>query len=281
MAAKNWKHGLQGRIADLETKVQDIEDGSVDLDTIATKALTVEDAAAGAGDVLATIADVVLKKGGTIEGDLVGDVTGNADTATTAASAASADNALALTGHVTDSNFVTPVNAVLATGGKLAYQDATLPTAGKIVTIPAPGQPADFVYKFVAAVADPGDVKIGASADATMLNLARAINKSGGTEGVGQDYLAFAGSAHPLVTAAHNAGGDEVTFTVLTRGEIGNINITTDEASITVTDPSGGVDGTVGAKGDIRIDADAIYVCTAANTSTGQNWKRATLGALA
>ena len=184
-----------------------------------------------------------------------------------------------LGGQLTIPALVTPVNAVLATGGVLAYVNVTNPTATKKVTIPN-GDGTSAVYTFVAAVAVAGDVKVGASADATMTNLERAINKSGGTEGVSGDYMSFGGAAHPLVSAAINAGADSIALTVLTKGVVGNIDITTDEASITPTDPTGGVDGTVGSLGDVRVDAGNIYVCTADNTSAGQNWKAVAISAI-
>lgn len=146
-----------------------------------------------------------------------------------------------------------------ATGGKLAYGDATVPTAAKIVTIPAGGVNPDGVYTFVAVVAVAGDVKIEASADATMLNLSRCINKSGGTEGAGQDYMAFdfgsGAAAHPLVVATHDSVNDEVTFAIASVGPVGNIDITTTETSITPTDPTGG--SWVEDPGDVLIGAAA------------------------
>lgn len=309
MAKKDFRNGLQSRLNDLEVKVEDMVDGALQSDEIACDTLTAASVVATdvqlvgvGGNVLEVKADdetpatatldslgaAWLADGISIGADPQSPTAAIPDTGIVACAGVNAGSGSistngsvvgsTLTGHLLDPNFVTPVNAVLATGGQLAYDNGTNVTAGKKVTIPN-GDETDSVYTFRAVVALAGEVKIGADADASMLNLTRAINKSGGTEGAGQDYLVSA--AHPLVSAAHNAGGDLVTFTVLTRGEIGNIDITTDEATITPTDPSGGVDGTVGAKGDVRLDADAIYVCTAANGTTGQNWKRATLGALA
>jgi len=39
-----------------------------------------------------------------------------------------------------------------------------------------------------------------------------------------------------------------------------------------------GVDGTIGATGELLIDDDYIYRCIAANTINGQNWRRIALG---
>ena len=40
---------------------------------------------------------------------------------------------------------------------------------------------------------------------------------------------------------------------------------------------AGGIDGTVGSEGEIRFDTAAVYVCTADNDITGDNWYKATL----
>ena len=105
----------------------------------------------------------------------------------------------------------------------VVYVDATAPTASKVLDING------VVYTFVAIVAAAGDVKIGAGADATMLNLSRCINKSGGTEGAGQDYMSAGGVAHPAVTASVNAGTDTLTLTAISWGLGGN--------AITLTSP--------------------------------------------
>jgi hypothetical protein len=125
-----------------------------------------------------------------------------------------------------------------------------------------------------------GEVLIGPNADASMTNLKNAINHTGTPS---TDYECAA--QHPDVAAGIDTGGDEVTLLARVKGAAGNaFTLTTNDASLTLDDfattPTG-VDGTVGAQGDIVFDADAIYVCTAANTITGQNWKRALLVALA
>ena len=116
----------------------------------------------------------------------------------------------------------------------------TPPTATKIVTLDSAGNAR--VYKFVAAVADDYDVKIAANSDLTMQNLARAINNSGGTNGVGGDYKVP--SAHPTVTAILDAILDKVTVTARTGGTAGNaIVFTTDEATFTLAPVDGSLDG--------------------------------------
>jgi len=121
--------------------------------------------------------------------------------------------------------------------GILTYTDATDVTAGKIVTVNTT------VYKFVAVVAAAGDVLIGANSDATQLNFTRCINKSGGTEGAGQDYMAAGGVAHPQVSAVQTAGSDIVTLTQRVGSLAGNsYPLTTNETTITPTAFTGGTD---------------------------------------
>lgn len=80
------------------------------------------------------------------------------------------------------------------------------------------------VYTFKTSVAANGEVKVGADANASMLNLARAINNSGGTAGAGQDYMVAA--AHTTVSAA--ASTNTVVVTARTTGTAGNAIATTD-----------------------------------------------------
>lgn len=165
-----------------------------------------------------------------------------------------------------------PENAAAATA-TITYDTGTNVTANKVVVV------GGITYKFVAAVAAAYDVKIGADADASMTNLSRAINKSGGTPGAGNDYIATV--ANPLVTSTISTGSNVVTLTSKIKGVIGNAyTITTTEPTATVSDfetEATGVDGTVGVEGEIFWDHAAIYVCTADNTIADANWKKATL----
>jgi len=93
-------------------------------------------------------------------------------------------------------------------------------------------------YTFQTAVAAAGDVKVGGSADASWLNFVRCINKSGGTEGAGQDYMAANGVAHPSVSATIDVSGagGVVTLTAIGGGAFGNsFTLTKDEAQATLT----------------------------------------------
>ena len=40
---------------------------------------------------------------------------------------------------------------------------------------------------------------------------------------------------------------------------------------------AGGENGTVGAAGDIKFDANNVYICTATNTISDANWKATAL----
>ena len=96
----------------------------------------------------------------------------------------------------------------------LSYNASLNATAGRRVHI------AGVVYTFVAAVAVEYDVKIGADTDATMLNLSRAINNSGGTNAIAGDYLVR--ELNGLVSAVHNAGPNTLTLTSRQAGVVGN-----------------------------------------------------------
>jgi hypothetical protein len=81
-------------------------------------------------------------------------------------------------------------------------------------------------YTFVVSPAVNDDVKIGVDSDASALNLARAINMSGGTNGAGQDYLVA--SAHPLVRATLDSILNRVNLQAILGGVGGNsVGLTT------------------------------------------------------
>ncbi len=117
--------------------------------------------------------------------------------------------------------------------GTITYTD-TDATATKIVTLDSAGNARVYTFRASGNVASNGDVEIVAgNADATMLNLVRAINNSGGTNGAGEDYLVA--SAHPTVSAALDAINNVVTITARLAGTAGNsIVFTTDEAEFTL-----------------------------------------------
>ena len=90
------------------------------------------------------------------------------------------------------------------------------------------------------------------------------------------------------ITANDTAGvggadgdGDTVVLTADTRGTAGNAIATTEamaNGAFGAVTLENGVDGTVGAQWDVEVDASYLYVCIAANTISGNNWRRIALG---
>ena len=112
--------------------------------------------------------------------------------------------------------------------------------------------------------------KLATGADCTAANaitaLVTAVTASD-TQGVG----------------AADGAGDTVDFTADTAGVIGNAIIiaeTMANGAFTAgaTTLSGGVNGTVGLKGDTKMDESYLYKCVADNTIAGKNWRRISLG---
>lgn len=104
-------------------------------------------------------------------------------------------------------------------------------TAGDTITIGAPGSGGNTVYTFRAAVAATNDVKLGGSADASLLNFARAINNSGGTAGA--DYLVTA--ANPYITSTATVTSHVITLTAIIPGTWANGIRTTQAVSNSAT----------------------------------------------
>jgi len=151
----------------------------------------------------------------------------------------------------------TPITAKDVATGTIDYVDATPITAGKVAVL------GTATYTFVASglVAVAGDVDVGASADAGATNLANAIMNTGGTPGVGNDYMPFGGAANDAASATINTGTDQLALTALTPGVGGNtIALTSDEASFT---PSGAT-LTGGAAGTVAVLGTATYTFMAA-----------------
>jgi flagellin len=142
----------------------------------------------------------------------------------------------------------------LAAGTVNIATAATKATAQVTLTgQPAVGDTVDIngqTYTFQSTVAAAGDVLIGASTSATVLNLAHAINDSGGTSGAGNDYLAVGGAAN--TSASATVSGNTLTLTALTTGTGGN--------AYTLTNP-------VDTSGNITVSG-ATFSGGAAATST-------------
>lgn len=84
---------------------------------------------------------------------------------------------------------------------------------------------------------------------------------------------------------ATDGTGDIITLTADTKGVAGN-SITLSETMAHgafaggATALSGGVNGTVGDQWDLLVDASYLYVAIAANTISGANWRRVSLGSV-
>ncbi len=134
----------------------------------------------------------------------------------------------------------------------------------------------------------------GTAGDAikTTSNFTTGTNKfAAGTLGSGVD-CAKADAKTALITAieaesdivgAQSGEGDTLTITAKTTGAAGDaIEISTDMANGSfaedATKLSGGSDGTLGEKGQTYVDSTGLYVCVAANTEEGTNWRKIDLG---
>lgn len=126
----------------------------------------------------------------------------------------------------------------IATGATATLSsDGTNPAVGDTVTIN------DKTYRFESTLAQANDVKIGASSDATLDSLVKAVNQTGV---VGTDY--FTGTTAPTnVTAAARTGTGatgKVVFTATVLGTAGNAFPSTDTSahlSFTGTTFAGGL----------------------------------------
>lgn len=86
--------------------------------------------------------------------------------------------------------------------------------------------------------------------------------------------------ASSALVDATDGGSNDVSLAAKIKGVAGDlITTTTDMANgaFGAGALSGGVDGTVGSKGDILFNANSIYICIADNTIADANWKSAAL----
>jgi hypothetical protein len=178
----------------------------------------------------------------------------------------------------------TPVNAVAAsqtltlTGAivpgvhaeSVITSDTTNVSDAETVTI------GSTVYRFKDTLAQAFDVKIGASAAATLDNLKAAINASGTP---GTEY--FTGTtAHPTVNATTNTNTEQ-TVVADTAGTAGNSLATTEtltNGAWGAATLAGGINGTVGGAKKLLADSSYLYIAIAANTVADANWRRMSLG---
>jgi hypothetical protein len=161
--------------------------------------------------------------------------------------------------------------AVAATG---VLKISSNPADGKIVTI------GTVTYTFVEDLtAEPvaNEVKIQVDPTDTVTALINAIN---GGAGEGTTYSTGT-VVHPLVTAALvDNKTDEIAITAKTAGVAGNTIATTDDltadgdgfSKATLEDGADAVAEGAGVPGQIKFDADNLYICIAEN-----NWKKIAL----
>lgn len=202
--------------------------------------------------------------------NLIGEVDGT-DIADGSITNAKLANPLTLAG-ITLFADTAPVNAVAASA--TLTTDNTELTDGDTVTI------GTTIYRFKDTPEQAYDVqRHGTTADTTLGNLVKAINATG-TEGV--EY--FAGTLiHPDVSAGAVSSHATV-LTAKVKGVSGNAIAKSENSTHLSFDAgaylTGGVNGTVGVKNEIRLDATNMYLCTAANTIAGANWKKLVLQSL-
>jgi hypothetical protein len=154
----------------------------------------------------------------------------------------------------------TPVNAVAASG-ILTLTGAV--SDGETVTI------GDDVYEFdTNASVTAGNILVDVSAGATAPDAITAL------------VSAITASGTEPITATDGAG-DTVDIVADVKGTLANsIGTVTDCAngSFGAANLEGGVDGTIALANEIAIDSSYLYYAIAANTVSGTNWRRISLG---
>ena len=162
----------------------------------------------------------------------------------------------------------TPVNVVGATGTLTVAGGASQIEGDYTVTIDTK------VYTFKAALSPAeGEVLIGVSDTAALLNLLNAIKHTGTPD---TDYTCAA--VHPTVTGT-SSDATTVIVTAKTKG-VSTIATTKTGAEVSWAHATlyGGVDGTVGVANETCADGTYMYHCPAANAISGTGWRRMTLG---
>ena len=241
---------------------------------------------AAEGDVLigtadATIANLVcaLNKTGCAENTDWKAAAANPLVSATASTTGAGTGTLTLTGRTagTAANSIA-LDATFA--GSAFFPDASLAGGLDAESVVLGSQ----TYKFVTTVAANYEVKKGTSADDSAANLNNAINMAAAV-GVGDNAASgkyMAPVANTSAVGVLDTSPNTIVLTALTKGVAGNsITLTAPNPEYSVSDAFSatptGVDGTAGAKGDIRWDATGLYLCAAANTISGANWVKATL----
>jgi len=154
----------------------------------------------------------------------------------------------------------TPVNAVAAVG---TITVNGTPVAGETMVIGA------VTYTFKAARSVAGEITLSAVNATQVTNIVNAI------------------TADSTDIVATDGTGDTVVLTAAVKGAAGNALFLTEAATGITVNGTGtlgattaGVNGTIGQKNQIVTNATNLYLCTAANTVSGTNWKKLVLQAL-
>jgi len=168
----------------------------------------------------------------------------------------------------------TPVNAVSSRGTLTVTGGGSNIADGDKVTVDTK----QYTFKTLLTPTE-GEVLIGLTDTAALLNLLNALNHTGTP---GTDYSCAA--AHPTVL------GQASTATTLvaearTKGVIGNSIASTKEIgaalswdALVLGTTRAGVNGTVGALREVVTDTSYLYMAIAANTIADANWRRIDLG---
>jgi len=166
----------------------------------------------------------------------------------------------------------TPVNAVAGSGTFTAQAGGATIVNDSTITIGTK----TYTFKDVLGVTE-GQVLIGASDTAALLNLKNAINLTAAPD----TYVCAA--AHPTVTGT-SSNATTIVVTAKTKGVAGNSIATTKTGAGTgswgATTLAGGVNGTVGIANETCADASYIYHAVSANTIADANWRRVSLGSV-
>jgi hypothetical protein len=166
----------------------------------------------------------------------------------------------------------TPVNAVAATQTLTVTAGGTQIVDGYTVTIDTK----TYTFKSALTPAE-GEVLVGISDTASLLNLKNAINHTGTPD---TDYKCAA--VHPTVTGT-SSNGTTLVVSAKVKGTAADSIATTStgaEISWGAAHLASGVDGTVGQALQVLADSSYLYLATAANTVAVANWRILTVGSV-
>jgi hypothetical protein len=179
-------------------------------------------------------------------------------------------DSLVLSGKTVSLNESSPVNAVKATG-TVDFSD--LPANGNTLKIGSK------TYTFKTALSTeptvPNEILIGTTVADQLIHLGEAINGEAIAEGT--DFSTGTTANDDVVSL--DVTGD-VDLEAKVAGTVGNVDLVKVGANITISGAklAGGVDGTVGVKDQIEVDSTNLYICIGANTTSGTNWRKISLG---